>query len=133
MSDQPRKYRPSNGTEGMGFTEHFCDNCINQHPDPDNKKQCKILMRSMCYDLKDPEYPSEWTYDEQNRPTCTAFIKWDWGNDGDPDDPDNPNYRPPDNPNQLCLPFIFDEIGCPASMHISFDYNLQPAETHEQQ
>jgi hypothetical protein len=65
----------------------------------------------MGYDVKDPEYPREWCYDESGKPTCTAWVKWDWGTDGDPDDPDNPKYRPPDDPNQLCMPFIFDEIG----------------------
>lgn len=111
------KYRPSNGTEGMMFTEHFCDRCINQHPDPDNKKQCMILCRSMCYSVDEPEYPEEWIYDENDRPTCTAWIKWDWGNDGDPDDRDNPKAPMPFNPNQLVMPFILDEIGIPKHQH----------------
>jgi len=105
-----RKYRPSNGTEGMGFTEAFCDNCLNQHPDPDNKKQCMILCRTMCYDINEKEYPEEWIYGEDGEPTCTAFVKWDWGKDDDGNwiEPPPPPF---DDPNQLCLPFIFDEIG----------------------
>lgn len=103
-----KKYRPSNGTEGMAFTDHFCDRCINQHPDPDHPKQCMILCRSMCYGVDDPQYPSEWTYGDNGRPTCTSWKKWDWGNDGDPD---NPSAPIPEDPNQLCFPFIFDELG----------------------
>lgn len=108
-----KRYRPSNGTEGEAFIDHFCMNCINCDPNPDGKKQCNILMRSMCYNVNDKEYPSEWTFDEMEYPTCTAWVKWDWGNDGDPDDPDNPKAPVPENPNQLCFPFILDEIGVP--------------------
>lgn len=64
----------------------------------------------MVYDVKDDKYPKEWTYDENDRPCCTKFSKWDWGNDGDPDKPDNPKYVPPDDPMQLCFPFITDDI-----------------------
>lgn len=107
-----KKYRPSNGTEGMGFTEHFCDRCINQHPDPDNPKQCMILCRTMIYDIKDDKYPEEWTYDDNGSPTCTAWKKWDWGRDDDGNwiEPPPP---PIDDPNQLCFPFLLDEIGVP--------------------
>jgi len=107
-----KKYRPSNGTEGCGFIESFCDNCLNQHPDPDNPKQCMILCRSLCHDVHEKEYPEEWTYDEKGEPTCTAFVKWDWGKD------DDGNWKEPppppfDDPNQLCFPFIFDELNIP--------------------
>lgn len=105
-----RKYRPSNGTEGMAFEESYCMQCFHCDPNPEGKKQCKILLAVMCYDTKDPEYPKEWIYDENNKPTCTKFKKWDWGKDGDPDYPDNPNYTPPDDPNQLVLPFELIEI-----------------------
>ena len=104
-----RKYRPSNGTEGMGFIGLFCDNCINENPHPDNKPKCGILSASMLYDLRDEKYPCEWCYGEDDKPTCTAFVKWDWGNDGDPNDPDNPKAPVPEDPNQLCFPFILDE------------------------
>lgn len=105
-----KKYRPSNGTEGMGFTDHFCDRCIHQNPNPDNKKHCMILCRTMVYDVNDKEYPLEWTYDDNGSPACTNWKKWDWGNDGDPDDPDNPKAPIPEDPNQLCFPFLFDEL-----------------------
>lgn len=106
-----RKYRPSNGTEGMGFIECYCMNCVYENPHPDAKPKCDILSRSFLYGIKDEKYPEEWQYNENDQPICTAFKKWDWGNDGDPNDPDNPKYVQPDDPNQLCLPFIFDEIG----------------------
>lgn len=68
-----------------------------------------ILCRTMIYDLKDKEYPEEWIYDENERPTCTAWKKWDWGRDDDGNwiDPPEP---PIDDPRQLCMPFIFDEL-----------------------
>lgn len=105
-----KKYRPSNGTEGMAFTDHFCDRCIHQHPDPDHDSQCNILMRSMCFDIDHEQYPEEWTYDDHDSPTCTNWKKWDWGRDDDGNWIE-PTFTPPDDPNQLCFPFIFDEIG----------------------
>lgn len=106
------KYQPSNGTEGMWFMGKFCDNCLHQHPDPDHPKQCNLIMRSMCYSPKDKEYPEEWTFDEKRNPICTKFVKWDWGKDDDGNwiDPPPP---PIDDPNQLCFPFIFDELNIP--------------------
>jgi hypothetical protein len=104
------KYRPSSGCEGMWFTETYCMNCIHCDPDPDGDKQCQILCSSMCYDVDDPKYPKEWIYGDDGTPKCTQFVKWDWGNDGDPDDPSNPKAPIPDDPNQLVLPFIIDEI-----------------------
>jgi len=106
------KYQPSNGSEGVWFIGKFCDHCLHQHPDPDNDKQCMILCRTMCYNVNDPEYPEEWQYDKDGKPVCTAFQKWDW----DQDDDGNwiePTPVPPDDPNQLCLPFIFDELNIP--------------------
>lgn len=82
-----KKYQPSNGTEGMIFMEHFCENCIHEKylQDPekfdDEKDKCRILSNSMIYSVNDPEYPIEWTYDENDKPTCTNWVKWDWDND----------------------------------------------------
>jgi len=106
------KYQPSNGTEGMEFIEDHCMNCLHCNPDPEGEKQCEILMRSMVYSAEQPEYPSEWTYDEKDKPTCTSWQKWDWGNDGDPDEPDNPKAPPPPpDPNQLAMfPLYPDEL-----------------------
>jgi hypothetical protein len=97
------KYKPSNGTEGMIFTDEYCMNCIHCDPNPEGEKQCDILLRTMCYDLNDKEYPEEWTYNEKEEPICTAWKKWNWGAKGNPDDPNNPNYQEPHNPNQLIL------------------------------
>ena len=104
------KYRPSNGTEGMWFADKFCANCIHDNPDYEAKEpRCEILTLTMCFDVTDKEYPKEWCY-EDGKPTCTKFKKWDWGNDGDPNDPDNPKAPIPISPNQLVIPFVVDEI-----------------------
>lgn len=97
-------YRPSNGTEGMIFEEHFCSNCIHDNPDPNHPKKCELIIGAYCAYPTDPEYPIEWKYDALGHPTCTKFVNWDWNKDGDPDDPDNPNKPPdPPDPNQLNL------------------------------
>lgn len=95
------KYQPSNGTEGMIFIEKFCDNCINGN-------DCSILNDTMVYNINDKKYPKEWVYLD-DKPTCTAFVKWDRDNDGDPNDRNNPKV-PIDDPNQLMLFSIADEI-----------------------
>lgn len=105
-----KPYRPSNGSEGMWFTDKYCMKCLHCDPNPDGAKQCMILCNTMVYDTNDKEYPKEWIYDENDQPKCTKYHKWDWGNDGDPDDPDNPNWIPPTDPNQLCLPFEINAI-----------------------
>lgn len=68
-----KKYRPSNGAEGADFQERFCARCEHDHF-ADGGESCSILIETMVYDVADPEYPSEWTYDERGCPTCTAFI-----------------------------------------------------------
>jgi hypothetical protein len=103
-----KKYRPSNGSEGDWFINKYCMNCTNQKPT--GNYTCKILCDTLCYNTSEPEYPAEWIYDERNEPKCTAFVKWDWDNDGDPDDPNNPKAPPKIAPNQLCLPFELMQI-----------------------
>jgi hypothetical protein len=103
-----QKYKPSNGTEGEMFCENFCWHCIHCDPDPTGKKQCLILMRTLVYNIDDPKYPAEWTYNDKGEPTCTNYVFWDWDKDGEPDKPDNPKAVPPDNPNQLVI-FSFNE------------------------
>lgn len=105
-----KKYQPSNGTEGEYFIDKFCMNCIHCDPDPNGKKQCDILCATFVYSVKDSEYPKEWVYNENDEPVCTAWVKWDWGNDGDPDNPQNPKAPIPYNPNQLMLFSITDEV-----------------------
>lgn len=104
-----KPYQPSNGSEGAIFIDKYCMQCLNCDPDPDGQKQCTILERSFVFSINDKEYPTEWQYID-GQPTCTAHVKWDWGNDGDPDDPDNPNIPPSQDPDQLCLPFELDFI-----------------------
>lgn len=108
MNEQLEKYRPSNGTEGEIFMDNHCMQCIHCDPDPDGEKQCEILARALCYDTKDEEYPEEWVY-KNDEPTCTKWVKWDWGKDGDPDDEPTEPIDPID-PNQLMLFSITDEI-----------------------
>lgn len=105
-----KPYRPSNGTEGEGFISTYCYNCIHENPSNELKPHCEILTATMCLGTDDEGYPKEWIYDTNNKPTCTKFKKWDWGNDGDPNDPDNPKAPPVEDPNQLCMPFELNEI-----------------------
>jgi len=30
----------------------------------------------MLFAIDEPEYPQQWTYDAQGRPTCTAFLSY---------------------------------------------------------
>lgn len=64
-------YRPSNGTEGMIFQEHYCSHCSKA----DEYGDCKIFYDTMYYDVKDEKYPREWIYDLDGQPTCTAFAE----------------------------------------------------------
>ena len=98
-----KKYQPSNGTEGDYFTDKFCMQCMNCNPDPEGKKQCDILMSAFAYSITDPEYPTEWQYNDKDEPCCTAWKAWNWDKLGNPDDPDNPNYVMPFNPDQTNL------------------------------
>jgi hypothetical protein len=93
-------YQPSNGSEGEWFLDKHCMQCRNCDPDPEGEKQCGILMRSMCYTPRDPEYPKEWIY-RDGKPTCTSWEKWNWSEQGNPDDPANEKEK--FNPNQLNL------------------------------
>lgn len=65
-SEAGKPYRPSNGTEGEMFQCHFCYQC--KHDD-----HCHIALNAMCYRIDEPEYPKEWVFDADGRPTCTAF------------------------------------------------------------
>lgn len=106
-----KKYRPSNGTEGDYFMSKFCYQCIHDNPDYNAKSpRCEIMTLTMCLSVDDKDYPKEWTYDENGKPICTEWRKWDWGNDGDHDDRDNPKAPIPDDPNQLVFPFILEEL-----------------------
>ena len=94
-----RKYQPSNGTEGDIFMESFCAKCKHCGGDPgypEDGFDCDILDNSLIYDVDDKEYPEEWTYDKDGKPTCTKYEYHDWSK-GKPEEKD------PINPNQLKL------------------------------
>lgn len=61
-----KKYRPSNGSEGVDFTLKFCDNCIY-----DGNYGCPIIVASMLYEVEDKEYPNQLVYNPD--PTCLMF------------------------------------------------------------
>lgn len=108
MSKPGELYRPSNGTEGMIFMEDFCCQCIHErwmhHPDTTGDDgKCPIVSATMAYDTSDKEYPKEWTYDAAGKPTCTKWVKFDWGSDDDPREP-GPK-PPPEDPRQFLLPY----------------------------
>ena len=63
-----KKYMPSNGSEGMWFTEKYCENCTRQAINPDAKTQCIHACRAWSGDDN-----GKWVYDEDGNPTCTAF------------------------------------------------------------
>lgn len=109
------KYRPSNGTEGEGFMEEHCHQCLHerwthrQKEDRDEDK-CPIIFLAMSYGVNDPEYPREWTYDTKGQPMCTKFVKFDWGDEDDPREPGPDIKPPPDDPMQLLMPFDIAEL-----------------------
>lgn len=66
-----KPYRPSNGTEGEMFYEQNCMRCTRETED----EPCVIFGMSMFNDIGDPDYPTEWKYDQDGRPQCTAFSE----------------------------------------------------------
>lgn len=96
-----KSFRPSNGTEGMVFEEHFCSNCIHEkfiHTQNHKDKQCPVYSGMILFEVNEEDYPPELVFDSEGWPVCTKWTKWDWGSDGDgdPDDEDNPKapYKP---------------------------------------
>lgn len=106
----PRKYRPSNGTEGIEFESNFCGQCIHQCPDPEVGKNCDISMRAFFHEINEPEFPLEWQYDATGNPTCTAYVNWNWDQDYDGNWIDPPPEPDEGDPNQLMLFSITDDI-----------------------
>lgn len=69
-----RPYQPCNGTEGEIFMSRFCFAC---DKDKREDRPCRILGRSMAFNVGDPEYPKEWVMDAEGwpgNPRCTAFV-----------------------------------------------------------
>ncbi len=72
MSTHP--YRPSNGTEGIGFMARWCDQCCRDEAfRNDEGDSCPIAAAAMVFMLGHPEYPTEWIADDLLGPCCTAF------------------------------------------------------------
>lgn len=75
MNKPGDKYRPSNGTEGEIFEENYCAKCRFYDAQEGVLTVCskELQDRAMIFDIDSPKYPSEWTYTEQGKPTCTAW------------------------------------------------------------
>lgn len=102
--DKSKRYRPSNGSEGCAFMATFCEQCIHEkfmHTQNDGDRQCDILNRSMIHNITDPEYPDEWTTDQEGAPTCTGYKHHDWEFDANGEIIDAEEET--DDPNQLDL------------------------------
>lgn len=78
-----KKYQPSNGTEGDAFIETWCGTCQRDRSMAEgidmlqcaDDELCEILERTFFFNISDPDYPEEWTYNEDDgRPCCTAWI-----------------------------------------------------------
>ena len=69
-----KKYRPSNGTEGVMFMSRFCYLCAKDAAFRDGTgDSCPIAAATFSYGVNDEKYPSEWQYGADGQPTCTAF------------------------------------------------------------
>lgn len=69
-----KKYRPSNATEGRLFFEMWCDRCKKDQAFRDGVgDSCPIVASTIIYNVDNPNYPKEWTFDDNGRPICTAF------------------------------------------------------------
>lgn len=62
-----KPYLPSNGSEGMIFTEQWCDKCSRRAINPNAKTQCVHELRALS-----GEDNGRW-YSIDGVPTCTAF------------------------------------------------------------
>lgn len=108
-------YYPSNGTSGEGFQEEHCYQCIHErwiHFQEEDKEEdkCKILNFALSEATYDNP-PKEWIYGDGGIPTCTEWVKFDWGDEDNFDEDGNPILPQPDNPYQMVLPFELEEWG----------------------
>jgi hypothetical protein len=72
-----KRYRPSNGDEGMWFMDRFCDRCRRDDAFQRGKgDSCPIAAATMIYEEDDPQYPKEWIEDDDG-PRCTAYEPLD--------------------------------------------------------
>lgn len=66
-----RAFQPANSSEGATFEARWCECCAKSSDDP--QADCLIRIQAQCFDACDPAYPSEWKYDADDKPVCTAF------------------------------------------------------------
>jgi len=74
-----KPYRPSNGEEGRSFMQRFCNHCA------EDQTVCEILTTAILFDIDQKDYPKEWKYDGDGRPTCTAFCARRTATEEEPD------------------------------------------------
>ena len=61
-------FRPKSGTENMEFGDEYCDHC-----EADRDYKCRILLNSLVHKIHEQGYPTEWKFNENGAPCCTAF------------------------------------------------------------
>ncbi len=76
--ERTRKYRPSCGSEGADFIDHWCGRCKHDVAfRNDEGDSCPIIANSFVFKMDDPKYPPEWQYAADGCPVCTAFEEID--------------------------------------------------------
>ncbi len=76
------KYQPSNGSEGAAFIGEWCCHCQRDKAmrdgcdfdECDDNELCPIIAKTFAFKVTDERYPSEWCYDKNGQPCCTAFV-----------------------------------------------------------
>lgn len=75
-------YRPSNGSEGANFIDHWCGHCKRDakfRDTQDAEDGCPIVANSLGYGIDHPKYPKEWVVNigdvDGSTARCTAFEK----------------------------------------------------------
>lgn len=69
-------YRPSNGTEGMGFEAKFCSRCEYDAAfrKDEFESACQIHSLALALNVEDGHFPEEWVSDaDGSNPRCTHF------------------------------------------------------------
>lgn len=69
----PEKYRPTTDIDRDIHMELYCFNCKRFGNPMAGDLYCSIAAATYSNDISAPNYPAEWTYDENGAPTCTAF------------------------------------------------------------
>jgi hypothetical protein len=70
-------YRPSTGTEGEAFMEHFCFRCARDaafQASGSGEDSCPIVAATFRLEVDDPDYPREWVREDDGSCRCTAFT-----------------------------------------------------------